>query len=247
MIKRYNILSSIAERSQMKYDRELIRAKVIGRYNGVIIDANTETGENVAVFCSALDVVQMCTPNTTIYISKNINQSRHVKWILVFVEQEQSLIYACPNNNNDLFQEAFWAGLLPEFSEYTECRKLEAEDNLSHIDFELSKANGEKAYIFVTNVYHKIGDKAVFPMEVNFFELEMFEEMNQLQAAGHNTYAVMIVPRQDCSQMQFSWKHSPLAAAKLFEEAKKGLKFIGYGCKIDKKSVSISQSIPILY
>ncbi len=84
-------------------------------------------------------------------------------------------------------------------------------------------------------------------MEVNFFELEMFEEMGYLRAKGYETYAFMIVPRADCQDIRFSWKYSPLAAAKIFDEAKNGLNFIGYGCNIDKKSVTLSHLMTIQY
>ena len=118
---------------------------------------------------------------------------------------------------------------------------------LPHIDFELSNPQGEKCFVFVTNIYQKQGSSAVFPSEVNFFEFEMFEEMQQLRLKGFKTCVFMIVSRTDCYDIRFSWKLSPFAAGKIFEEAKNGLNFIGYGCNITKMSVTLSHNIPILY
>lgn len=231
----------------MRYENELQKATVVGKYNGIIIDAQIEDGTVVSVFCAAYDVAKMCVAGVEIYIRSDNSDNKKITYELEFVVSENGLIYGRPNNNNTLFEEAFNIGLLTEFVDYTECRRLEPDDHLPHIDFELSNSDGKKCFVFVTNVYNKFGSQAIFPMEVNFFELEMFEEMQKLRAKGYNTCAFIIVPRMDCQELKFSWKYSPLAAAKIFEEAKNGLNFIGYGCNVDKKSVSLSHSMPILY
>ena len=231
----------------MEIKEELIKAKVVGKYNGIILDVMFADDSKHPAFCGAFDIAEMCRKETIVYVRPATLGNRKVPYEVEFMEEGGSLIYARPNRNNDLFEEAFLKGALPEFAEYDECRRLEAEDHLPHIDFELSNKTGKKAFVFVTNIYHKFGGSAVFPMEVNFFELEMFEEMGYLRAKGYKTYAFMIVPRADCQDIRFSWKYSPLAAAKIFDEAKNGLNFIGYGCNIDKKSVTLSHLMTIQY
>lgn len=231
----------------MKLGQDLIKATVSGRYNGVIIDARLDDDSSKPVFCAAFDVVEMCKPGTRIYIRRRHKIGRNIAHELEFLDFDEGLVYGCPNRNNDLFEEAFNAGRLPEFSAYDYCRRLEPDDHLPHVDFELVAKDGSKCFVFVTNIYHKFGGSAVFPMEVNFFEFEMFEEMQRLRAAGHQTCVFMIVPRMDCQNIRFSWQYAPLAAAKIFDEAKNGLNFIGYGCNINKKSVTLSQTMQILY
>ncbi len=231
----------------VKISDTLIKAKVIGKCGGVILDAEFADNSVKPVFCSAYDVVQMCVPETSVYVRCDATKNRKVTHELELVEQNGALIYGRPNRNNDLFEEAFNVGALTEFASYTQCRRLEPDDHLPHVDFELSAADGAKCFVFVTNVYHKQGDSAVFPMEVNFFEMEMFEEMSLLREQGHKTCVFMIVPRADCREIRFSWKHSPLAAAKIFDAAKNGLNFVGYGCNITKKIVTISNLLPIVY
>lgn len=231
----------------MNYNTDLQKAKVVSVYNHLIIDARLSDNSIASVFCPAYDVVSMCKPDTVIYIHHDDNNNFKVPYNLEFVEQKTGLVYACPHKNNDLFEEAFNASKLKEFSKYTTCHRLTPSDHLPHIDFELSNSSGEKCFVFVTNVYTKHGGDAVFPMEVNFFELEMFEDMQKLRSQGFETCAFMIIPRMDCQNLRFSWKYSPLAAGKLFEEAKNGLNFIGYRCNIDETSITLSTNIPILY
>lgn len=231
----------------MQIKNNLETAEIIGKYNKLIIDARLPDGKIVQVFCSSYDIYNICNIGTTIYINKRQGESYRIPYEIEFVLQDSKLIYAKPNCNNNLFEEAFVKGVFAEFSDYTDCHRLQATDNLPHLDFELSNSQGDKCFVFVTNIYQKQGSSAVFPSEVNFFEFEMFEEMRKLRSQGYKTCVFMIVPRTDCYDIRFSWKLCPFAAGKIFEEAKNGLNFIGYGCNITKMSVTLSHNIPILY
>ena len=231
----------------MQISNTLETAEVVGKYNKLILDAKLSDGKIVPVFCSCYDIFNICDIGTTIYISKREEHNFRIEYELELIAVNEQFIYAKPNRNNDLFEEAFSDGVLKEFSNFTDCYRLKSSDNLPHLDFELSNPKGDKGYVFVTNIYQKQGGVAVFPSEINFFEFEMFEEMQQLRIQGYKTYVFMIVPRTDCHDIRFSWKLSPLAAGKIFEEAKNGINFIGYGCNINKMSVTLSHSMPILY
>ena len=124
---------------------------------------------------------------------------------------------------------------------------IDLSEKINHIDFELSNDKGEKCYVFIANMYHKDKGSAIFPAQVSFFELQMFEEMHRLRRQGHKTKVFMIAPRQDCLDVRFSWSIDPVSAAKIFDEAKNGLEFICYGCKIDKKGISIGRKLNISY
>ena len=93
----------------------------------------------------------------------------------------------------------------------------------------------------------KIGDDVVFPSTINFFELEMFEELKRLRAKGADTYVFLIVPRNDCVQAKFVWNQDPIAAAKIYDEVQSGLKFCCYSCNVNQKSVSIAKKLKIVY
>ena len=75
--------------------------------------------------------------------------------------------------------------------------------------------------------------------------MEMFEEMKKVRAQGYRTVVVLIVPRMDCLETLFSWTIDPISAARIYEEAKNGLEFVCYGCKLAKKSISISNKMNI--
>lgn len=231
----------------MDLNYELIKARVVNCYNSLIIDVKLSDDSIVPVFCASSEAVALCCKNLGVSIKRTENKSRKIKYELVYINRNEGVIFVEPSINRKLFIEAFEQKRLPDFAAYTDCRAIERDDHMFHIDFELSNNNGEKCFVFIENVYNKIGGFSVFPAGINFFELEMFEEMARLRALGHSTAVFMLVPRQDCTEAKFSWNLDPVAAAKIYDEAKNGLKFVCYGCILDKKSVSIAAKMKILY
>lgn len=231
----------------MELGQELIPAKVDKVYNSLILDAVLPDKRVVPVFCGASETVKLCSHGASVWLRHTPSKHRKIRFELMFISRAEGLIFVNPGFNRALFQEAFKAGILQDFSSYKYCRPIDPDDHLFHVDFELSSASGDKCYVFIKNVYLKQGSYAVFPDSMNFFEFEMFEELSRLRAAGHRTAVFMLVPRNDCLEAHFSWKYDPVASAKLFDEAKNGLDFVCYGCNLEKKSVSIANYMKIVY
>lgn len=231
----------------MQIEENLIPAEIVNVFNSLIIDVKLKNGSVVPVFCPSSEVARFAAKGSEVQLKALKKNSERIKYEIEFLEQNGTLIYVNQGNMPALFAEAFNNGVLTELKEYSSCRYVNTEDRLHHIDFELSADNGRKCYVFIETIYNKQGGYAVFPAGINFFEIEMFEQLNRLKAQGHQTLVFMIVPRNDCIEAKFSWNLDPRAAAKIYDEAKKGLDFVCYGCKLDKKSVSIAEKMKILY
>lgn len=230
----------------MKLDFSVIEAEVVNQCNRLIIEARLEDGSIVPVFCASDEAISLCCPQTRIYISP-LQNARYIGFELQFVNLEQGLIFVNPQFNRRLFHEAFESGRLSDFAAYSSCREIEPDEELKHVDFELSSSEGGKCFVFIQNIFIKACGYAVFPAAINFFELEMFEEMEILRKQGCKTAVFMLVSRCDCSSARFSWKLDPVAAAKIFDQAKNGLNFVCYSCQLDKRSVTITSKMNIEY
>ncbi len=66
-----------------------------------------------------------------------------------------------------------------------------------------------------------------------------------LRKKGHETYVFLIAPRIDTNSVKFVWNLDPIGAAKTYDEAKNGLKFVCYGCNLDINGIEISKRIRI--
>lgn len=231
----------------MEYNHKLLPAEVVNVYNNLIVDAKLENGQTVAAFCGAIEIAGMCRPGTPIWLKRTCQQKRLIKYNISFVKTPEGMVFANPKYNRVLFEEAFKNGVLADLAEYTECRALGAADNVNGLDFELSRSDGKKCYLFVTSIYNKQDGCAVFPHSINFFEIKMLEEMKRRQKDGAEVCIVMIAPREDCVAAKFVWTLDARAAAALFEAAKSGLNFLCYGCSIAHNNIEINRKMEILY
>lgn len=232
---------------QLQIKEELISGEVVKKFNSLIVDVKLSNGQIVPSFCPSAEVANFCKGGTIVGLRHLDGACAKIQYEIEFVKQNGGMIFVSSPQTLSLFEEAFIAGKIKEFSEYNRIRRINTQDRLHHVDFELSNSEGKKCYVFLESVYNKKGNSAVFPTTIDFFEMDVFAELNLLKEQGARAVIFMIVPRTDCTEIKFSWSLNPVAAAKIYDEAKKGLEFICYGCKISKKSVSLAENMKILY
>lgn len=232
----------------MDFSDRLIRGEIVSSYQNLIIDVKFREGDIVPVFCPELDYMRkLYTPGTEVWVTKNRDQRRRLRYECQIVNNGGGLIMVNPNHVDALFEEAFEKGLFTEFDKYDYWDRTDERFATRNINYELSNDKGEKCYVYVVNIYNKIGPNVVFPTVLNFYEMELFNDMRKLRDKGFETFVVLLTTRMDCLNAKFTWDVNPIAAAKIYDEAKNGLKFCCYGCKIDNKSISITQQMKILY
>lgn len=232
----------------MEFNDRLIRGVIVKSYKNLILDVKFREGNVVPVFCPEMDYMQsLYTPGTEVWVTKNRDQRRRLRYECQIINSGGGLIMVNPNYVDELFLEAFEKGLIEDLWEYKYADRVEGDFSTRNINFELSNDEGKKCYVYLISIYNKKGPYAVFPSTINFFEMELFDEFRQLRTQGHQTAVVLLTTRMDCVEAKFSWDINPMAAARIFDEAKNGLKFFCYGCNIDNKSISLTRKMKILY
>lgn len=231
----------------MEYKYKLLKAIVDSVCNNLIIDAKLEDGQKVTAFCGAPNIAEQCKGGTVIWLKRTSNPSRLVKYNVAFIEVDETLIFANPKYDKQLFLEAFENNILDEFDKYDECLPLEPEGKDCGLDFELSNSDGEKCYVYATSIYSKRDAYAVFPHNINFFEMKVFEEMIKRKKQGAKVCVFLIVPREDCLDAKFVWDISTLASGAVYNAAQNGINFICYGCNVKKNKIEIDHKLDILY
>ena len=231
----------------MEYKYKLLKATVEEVCNNLIVDARLDDGQKVTAFCGAPNIAEQCKEGTVIWLKRTSNPTRLVKYNVAFIETDGTLVFANPKYDKQLFLEAFENDILEEFEKYDECTSLENEDEARGIDFVLSNANGEKCLVYATSIYSKRGSYAVFPHNINFYEMKVFEEMMKRKKQGYETYVFLISPREDCMDAKFVWDISTLASGAVYNAAQNGVNFICYSCNVDKECIEIDHKLDILY
>ncbi len=229
----------------MEFDEEVIKAEVVRRYKRLIVDIKLRDDSIVPAFCSDENIYpNLYNKGADLWVSRIKSKFRKLRYEVQAINKGDGWVMVNQRIVPKLFVEAFKTRKMSDFSQYTKIRHMTLADKLPHLDFELSN-NQEKCYVSLRPIYNKQDGKAVFPSKVNFFDMEMFEEMKQMRAHGFRTVVVLIVPRMDCLETKFSWNIDPISAARIFEEAKNGLEFVCYGCNLDKKSITIANKMNI--
>ena len=210
----------------MEFPAELVRGEIVKCYKNLILDVQIGD-EVVPVFCPELDARQkIYVPGAEVWLLPTGNPRRRLKYETQMINRDGSLIMINPTYAEVLLEEAFSAGLLTDFSAYNRLRRVDESDDVSYAQLEFSNEREEKCYVYAVSIYNKQGACVVFPSFINFFEMEMFSEF---------------------ANIKFVWNIAPMAAAKIFDEAKNGLKFCGYACTISDKSIKITRKMKILY
>ena len=231
----------------MEYKYKLLKATVDDVCNNLLIDASLEDGQKVVAFCGSHNVAEQCSKGSIIWIKRTTNPHRIVKYNVAFVETDSTLIFANPKYNRNLFLEAFENDLLEEFEKYEKCEAIDDDEDTLGVDFILSNHSGERCFAYVTSIYMKRDSYAVFPHDINFFEMKIFEELAHKKKQGDEACVFIIVPREDCVDAKFVWDISTLASSAVYKAAQDGVKFICYSCNVKKDKVEIDNKLDILY
>lgn len=229
----------------MIYESELAAGKIKAVYNNFLVDVEMPNGDVEAAFCGAVEAAEICKEGDLVLLQVNA-PDRIVKYNVHFVKTPSGWVMVNPKYNRKLFVEALAARKMPDFVDCRNCRHLKT-DEAQGADFELTDAKGEKSLVYVTSIYRKKGRTTLFPHSVDFFEARMLEEMRRRAAEGIKAYVVLIVPRDDCDSIQFAWDINPQAAAVVYDAVQNGVKFVGYGCKIEENGISLDKKMEIEY
>ena len=232
----------------MEFGAKLQHGKIVSLYKSLILDVELDNREVVPVFCpEGDDGGRLFVPGAEVWVTRNRDTRRKLRYECQLLNRGEGLVMVNPSFYEDMFLEAYDNDRLEDFRAYTSIQKVCNDNALRYVRFELSDNNDRRLYLAFGSIYKKQGPYAVFPASLTFFDFETMEEMKKLRQQGHRTAFVLIAPRMDCLEAKFVWNLNPTAAARVFEEAKNGLEFFCYGCKIDKKSVTIADKMKINY
>ena len=233
----------------MKFDEVLIGGEIIANYKNIIVDVLLDDGEKVAAFCPECNRGgRLYRLGARVLLGHSADKRRRVPFVCEMVDEGSGFVFVNYKYKNPLFAEAFKQGILDQdFGAYSYIREIKPGEELKYVNFELADDDGRKAYVYVVNVFNCQGGCAVFPSTINFFEIEMFEEMRKMRRFGHETFVFLMVPRGDCFQAKFVWSLDPVAAARFYDEGQDGLKFCCYRCVVDVAGVAVCEKVEILY
>ena len=231
----------------MEFAEKLIRGVITNNYKNLILDVQLRDDSIVSVFCSEYNGMKdIYTKGAEVFLSKTTDNRRRLKYECQIVNKGDGMVFVNPMYNEALFLEGIRKGIVNDFKGCAKMIRRRSDMSDKYNYFEFIAEDGTRTYVFLDNIYNKQGGYAVFPSGADFVTINLLNDMKELREKGVNTVIFKIVPRSDCLDVKFSWGMNQVAAAKVYDEAKSGLKFICYGCNVTTNSVEIDKKMKIL-
>lgn len=233
----------------MKFEDSLVCGQIVANYKNIIVDVMLDDGDEVSAFCPEQELKnQLYKVGARVWLEPSEEKRRRVPFVCQLTDCGEGRIFVNNKYKNQLFAEAFKSGALDEvLGSYKYIREIQSGEELKYVNFELIDDEHHQAFVYVVNIFNKQGTAVVFPSMINFFEIEMFAEMQKMRRQGAETVVFLVVPREDCANIRFVWNQDPVAAAKIYDEVQSGLKFCGYRCRVSPQEVKLIDKLEIMY
>ncbi|WP_425092855.1 DNA/RNA nuclease SfsA [Tropicimonas sp. S265A] len=233
----------------MRFQTELVPARLIRRYNRFLTDAELEsTGEVVRAHCpNPGSMMGLKAPGLRIWLEPNDDPKKKLRygWRLVELPDGHwsGIDTAVPNR---VVGEALRAGAIAELNAYSGIRPEVKYGANSRIDFLCTGDGLPDAYVEVKNVHlRREDDWAEFPDSVTARGAKHLSELSAMVDEGHRAVMVYLVQRTDCARLKIAADLDPTYAAAFDAARDAGVEMICYGTRIDRGSVEIASALPI--
>lgn len=228
----------------MKFDKPVVKGKILKRYKRFLADIELEDGEIVVAHSANTGSMTTCwEPGWPVLLTKNDDPKRKLKYTLELTYNGKTWIGVNTALPNKMVLEAIKDGTIKELQGY-DTIKPEAKIGKSRIDVLLTKDNGEKCYVEVKNTTLWHNDVGIFPDAVTERGQKHLRELTELANNGIRACMLYVLNREDVKSFAPA-DHIDSEYGKLLREAHKaGVEILPYICDVNEKGLKLSHSIP---
>lgn len=188
----------------MRFQTELVPARLIRRYKRFFADCLLEDGREVTAHCpNTGSMAGLCAPDTKVWLEPNDDPKKKLKygWRLNeladghFVGVDTSL-------PNKIVREGLTEGKIAALAAYATHRAEVKYGENSRIDFLLSDPHLPDAYVEVKSVtLNRTAGLAEFPDAVTARGTKHMHDLARVARAGHRAVLIYLVQRTDCTHV----------------------------------------------
>jgi len=235
----------------MNFSGQLIKARIIKRYNRFLADVTTLDEKKFTVYVPNTGSLKTCwETGDEVWLEKSTNLDRKLPYTLVAIQRNTSLIGLYSALANNLVEEALTNGKMEDFGEIKNCQR-EVKHARSRFDFLLN----DSTYVEVKSVTmtHPEGlypETAYFPDAVTTRGTKHLEDLTSMKKSGLDTGIIYVIQRENIKDFAVADFIDP-DYANAFEEAQRwGVKFAFYNCsfkmtEIGTSSINIHHSLQL--
>ena len=230
----------------MKFNKTLIKGKLIKRYKRFFVDIKVNN-EIVSAHCPNTGSMKgLLEENNNVWISKVDNPKRKLKYTLEIIEVKKNLVGVNTHLANKIVSHGLSNNLIDELKNYLNIKPEVFFNKETRFDFLLEK-NKQKNFIEVKNVTLSREKKICeFPDAVTSRGSKHLKNLIDAIKKGYKSYVLFLVQIQGMEYFKIA-KDIDGEYYKNYLIAKKaGVNFLAYRCNISPKEIKIEKKIEII-
>ncbi len=228
----------------MKFEKKLIKGKLIKRYKRFLTDVMLESGEIVVAHCTNSGTMKTCIEEgAPVLLTPVDDPKRKTKftWEMIFINNDWIGINT--SHPNLLVFEAIKNNEIELLKGYTEVkREVKWEDSRFDV---MAKNDQETCFVEVKNVTMKSGEYAIFPDAVTTRGRKHLETLIRVKKAGMRAVMFYVIQRSDVDYFDTANEIDPEYGKTLRKAVKAGVEIIAMQAKVTPEEISLVRELEI--
>lgn len=230
----------------MRFQTELVPARLIRRYKRFLADCELDDGRDVTAHCANPgSMMGLAEPGTKIWLEPNRDPKKKLKFGWRLVDHENGHFTGVDTSiPNRVLRAALEGQQVEALSAYTNVRAEVKYGTGSRIDFLLSEPGLPDAYVEVKSVtLSRSPGLAEFPDSVTARGAKHLAELGAMAEAGHRAIMLYLVQRTDCVRVTLAEDIDPAYVAMFREAREKGVEAICLGTRIATSGIMLRKGL----
>ncbi|MEP4195189.1 MAG: DNA/RNA nuclease SfsA [Aliishimia sp.] len=233
----------------MRFQTELVSARLIRRYKRFLADCILEDGREVTAHCANPgSMMGLAEPGMKIWLEPNDDPKKKLKFGWRLVDHENGHFTGVDTSvPNRALCEALIGQHVEPLAAYGNVKPEVKYGENSRIDFLLSEPGLPDAYVEVKSVTlsRQLGI-AEFPDSVTARGAKHLNELGKMVSDGHRAVMLYLVQRTDCHSVTLADDIDPTYHAAFLRAQAAGVDVIALGTDISTQEINVANSLQFL-
>ena len=229
----------------MRFDKPLIKAKLINRYKRFLADVQLESDSVITVHCPNSGSMKTCLgEGWPVFISDSGNPKRKYLHTLEMIHNGICWIGVNTHLANKLVKEAIENGTISQLQNYSNLKtEVKYSDN-SRIDILLENEN-ELCYVEIKNVSMVLNGVFQFPDSVTKRGTKHLNDLMKMVDEGHRAVMIYCIQRSDGAYFEPAYDIDLEYSKALHVALQHGVEAYAYLADINENEIKITNEIEI--
>ena len=232
----------------MRFQTDLVPARLIRRYKRFLADCTLEDGSEIIAHCANPgSMMGLAETGTKVWLEPNDDPKKKLNYGLRLVDHENGHLTGVDTSlPNRVLRAALEARQIEALAAYTNVRPEVKYGENSRVDFLLTQEGLPDAYVEVKSVtLCRAPALAEFPDSVTARGTKHMNDLANVAAMGHRAVLLYLVQRTDCTHVDIAADIDPKYAAAHADATKAGVETLCIGTHITPQGISIAAPLAL--